>query len=171
MMDSTTNGEGFPAGGSTDRIDTEVYAMPGFVTFEVDDLVRSTRWYVQGLGFVVLAELPGPDGTPVLVHLRRHRYQDVLLVAPRAGDTEQDRVRGLGVRYSVRAGAEDLEHRAQVARAVGDGHVDGPARTPWNTVDLVCRDPDGYEVVLTEAVPAALRDEEFSDTVVRSVRA
>lgn len=49
--------------------------------------------------------------------------------------------------------------------------MDGPARTPWNTVDLVCRDPDGYQVVLTEAVPAALRDQQFSDTVVRSVRA
>jgi catechol 2,3-dioxygenase-like lactoylglutathione lyase family enzyme len=150
-------------------IDTEIYPMPGFVTFQVVDLRRSTRWYVDGLGFVVLAELPGPGGEPVLVHLRRHRYQDVLLVARGPADPDAGQAWGLGVRYSVRAGGEDLKARAELVRAVG-GEVDGPSRTPWNTVDLVCRDPDGYEVVLTEAVSAGLEDEQFSDTVRRSVR-
>ncbi len=168
-MDTTAN-DAATLGAATEGIDTEIYAMPGFVTFQVDDLARSTRWYVEGMGFVVLAEIPDPGGTPVLVHLRRHRYQDILLAARRP-DVDVQQNWGRGVRYSVRAGAENLEQRAQTARAVGGGHVDGPTRTPWNTVDLVCRDPDGYEVVLTEAVPAALEDRKFSDTVRRSVRA
>lgn len=152
-------------------IDTGIYPMPGFVTFTVNDLARSTRWYVEGLGFVLLAELPGPGGTPVLVHLRRHRYQDILLVPVPPGGAEDGLPRGRGVRYGVSAGGEDLDARAAQARAVEGGTVDGPARTPWNTVDLLSRDPDGYEVVLTAAVPAALADQRFSDTVRRSVRA
>lgn len=97
--DAATSGAAGSA--ATEGIDTEIYAMPGFVTLQVDDLARSTRWYVEGLGFVVLAEIPGPGGTPVLVHLRRHRYQDILLVARRP-DVDVERIWGRGVRYSVR---------------------------------------------------------------------
>jgi catechol 2,3-dioxygenase-like lactoylglutathione lyase family enzyme len=82
-MDTTAN-DAATLGAATEGIDTDIYAMPGFVTFQIDDLARSTRWYVEGLGFVVLAEIPGPGGTPVRVHLRRHRYQDILLAARRS---------------------------------------------------------------------------------------
>ena len=43
-------------------IDTSIYPMPGFVTLAVADLARSKTWYVDVLGFVVLAEPPGPGG-------------------------------------------------------------------------------------------------------------
>lgn len=164
----TTTTDAHPGDGG---IDTTIYAMPGFVTFTVTDVAASTHWYVDGLGFVLLAELPGPDGTPALVHLRRHRYQDILLVPAPPGEIESDQPRGRGVRYSIRAGAEDLNARAEQVRHVGRGTVEGPARTPWNTLDLICRDLDGYEVVLTEGVDAALADHEFAETVRRSVRA
>ncbi|HXV94483.1 MAG TPA: VOC family protein, partial [Pseudonocardia sp.] len=62
------------------RVDTEIYAMSMFTTLEVTDLARSRDFWTQALDFVVLAEMPGPDGAPMLVHLRRWRYQDVLLV-------------------------------------------------------------------------------------------
>jgi len=164
----TTTTDAHPGDGG---IDTMIYAMPGFVTFTVTDVAASTHWYVDGLGFVLLAELPGPDGTPALVHLRRHRYQDILLVPAPPGEIESDQPRGRGVRYGIRAGAEDLYARAAQARRIGIGTVEGPARTPWNTLDLVCRDPDGYEVVLTEGVAADLVDQQFAETVRRSVRA
>lgn len=163
----TTSAGVEPVGG----IDTGIYLMPGFVTFQVGDLASSTRWYVQGLGFVVLAELAGPGGTPVLVHLRRHRYQDILLVPARPGEDGPGQARGSGVRYSVSAGGEDLEARAALARAAGGGTVEGPARTLWNTVDLFCWDPDGHQVVLTAPVTADLVDQRFADTVAGSVRA
>ena len=164
----TTTTDAHPDDGG---IDTAIYGMPGFVTFTVSNVAASLHWYVDGLGFVLLAELPGPAGTPALVHLRRHRYQDILLVPAPPGEVESDQPRGRGVRYGVRAGAEDLYARAAQARRIGSGTVEGPARTPWNTLDLVCRDPDGYEVVLTEAVTADLADHEFAETVRRSVRA
>lgn len=164
----TTTTDAYPGDGG---IDTTIYAMPGFVTFTVTDVAASTHWYVDGLGFVLLAELPGPPGTPALVHLRRHRYQDILLVPAPPGEIESDQPRGRGVRYGIRAGAEDLNARAEQVRHVGRGTVEGPARTPWNTLDLICRDLDGYEVVLTEGVDAALADHEFAETARRSVRA
>ena len=156
-------------------IDTSIYGMPAFVTFPVADLERSVRWYTQGLGFIVLAELPGPDGSVVLVHLRRHRYQDILLVPARVGEHGEPggRLRSRGA-YTISAGAEDLAARAEQAAgacAVEGGTVDGPARTPWNTVDLVCTDPDGYQVVLTATVPADQQDQQFNATVLGSTRA
>ena len=62
------------------EIDRGIYVMPQFVTFEVSDMAAARRWYANGLGFVELAVLPGPAGDPALVHLRRFRYQDILLV-------------------------------------------------------------------------------------------
>lgn len=153
-----------------DGIDTEIYGMPAFVTFTVADLGRSVRWYTDGLGFVVLAELPGPGGAPALVHLRRHRYQDILLVPTTPGQGQHRQGLGSGVRYTLSAGAEDLDARAGSARSARGGMVEGPARTPWNTVDLVCADPDGYQVVLTASVATDEVDQAFSQTVLDSVR-
>lgn len=155
-------------------IDTSIYGMPAFVTFTVADLRRSVRWYTEGLGFIVLAELPGHDGSAALVHLRRHRYQDILLLPALAAGPSGlgGQLGGRGVRYTISAGAEDLTARAAQAAAcaVEGGTVDGPARTPWNTVDLVCTDPDGHEVVLTATVASDQKDEQFSATVLSSVR-
>jgi catechol 2,3-dioxygenase-like lactoylglutathione lyase family enzyme len=121
-------------------VDRDVYPMPAFVTFPVTDLVASTHWY-EALGFVVLATLPGPGGSDSLVHLRRLRYQDLLLVPGRPTP---------GPRVSFAAGEEDLAERAaRVRRAAAAGSVEGPVDTPWFTRDLVATDPDGYVVVLT----------------------
>jgi hypothetical protein len=47
------------------------------------------------------------------------------------------------------ADASELAEVAARATKVGGGTVEGPAPTPWNTIDLVARDADGYTVVLT----------------------
>lgn len=123
-------------------IDRTIYAMPAFATLAVTDLEASTRWYVDGLGFEILAELPGPGGRTALVHLRRQRYQDLLLVP--AGDGRPR----LGLSFA--AGDEDLEARAgSLAGAAGGSH-EGPRLTLWNTLDLVAQDPDGNRVTLTQ---------------------
>ena len=61
-------------------IDLSIYVMPACATLTVSDLDASRRWYVDGLGFAVLAQVPGPTGSVALLHLRRWRYQDLLLV-------------------------------------------------------------------------------------------
>jgi len=147
-------------------IDRGIYVMPQFVTFEVSDMSAARRWYVNALGFVELAVLPGPSGDPALVHLRRFRYQDILLVPGRdPGD------RATGVRISFAAGDEDLDARAAIAADDPGGTVEGPTRMPWNTRDLHFRDADGHLVVFTQPDLSADMDSEFARRVRDSVQA
>lgn len=120
-------------------IDRTVYPMPQFATLTVRDLATAPTPYLRA-GFVVLATIPGPDGRPALVHLRRLRHQDLLLVAgdPRPGSTS----------VTIAAGGADLDELARRLRAAGDA-VEGPAPTPWFTTDLTLRDADGHVLVLT----------------------
>jgi catechol 2,3-dioxygenase-like lactoylglutathione lyase family enzyme len=139
----------------TPEITRDIYGMPAFVTLTVADLESTVDWYVNGLDFISLFSMPGPDGAPALVHLRRWRYQDILVragAAPTGGEWT----------ISFMAVAEQLDAIAERARAHGGGIVEGPADTPWNTRDLRLTDPDGYVVVYTARRPAGERDERFS---------
>lgn len=122
-------------------IDRTVYPMPMFATFQVTDITAAPRLY-QALGFVSLATIPGPGGIPVLVHLRRMKHQDLLLVpgTPVCGSTT----------VSFAAGGQDLAQLAEVLRtAVPEAAVSGPVDTAWFTTDLSVEDADGHRVILT----------------------
>jgi catechol 2,3-dioxygenase-like lactoylglutathione lyase family enzyme len=158
-------------------VDREIYPMPMFVTLPVRDLRRSTVWY-EAAGFAVLATMPGPAGPASLVHLRRLRFQDLLLVP---GEPVP------GPRITFTAGEDDLEARAQLLAAelalsahhdpngkdapdAGLRRVAGPSDTAWFTRDLVLNDPDGYTIVLTAPrTTDAPMDEDWRSTVEQSV--
>ncbi|GIF69730.1 hypothetical protein Ais01nite_77650 [Asanoa ishikariensis] len=137
-------------------ITTDIYPMPTFLTIEASNLERTVDFFVNGLDFVSLFTLPGPDGTPMLVHLRRWRYQDILV---RRGSPQP----GAGWSISFAALAEELPALA----AKAPGTVDGPTDTPWNTRDLTVTDPDGYRIAFTARRPAGERDEAFGDEIRR----
>lgn len=148
---------------TTPEITRDIYGMPAFVTLTVTDLDRTVDWYVNGLGFIALFTMPGPNGRPSLVHLRRWRYQDILIrpgQPPAGGEWT----------ISIMATAEELDALAERARAHGLGTVDGPADTPWNTRDVRTIDPDGYALVFTARRPAGERDAEFSAMIEREAR-
>lgn len=144
--------------GPAHGIDETVYPMPSFVTFSCPDIEATSTWW-QVAGFIVLARMPGG-----LVHLRRLRHQDVLLAPgpPSPG----------GGRYSVAAGADDLQRRADALReAYPHLATHGPADTPWFTRDVVATDPDGHVLVLTSPrVNEAMADQQWVDTVRDSLR-
>jgi catechol 2,3-dioxygenase-like lactoylglutathione lyase family enzyme len=142
------------------EITRDIYPMPAFITLVVADVDRTVDWYVNGLDFVVLFTLPAPDGTTALVHLRRWRYQDILVVPG------TDKPAG-GWTFSVMAVAEQLDALADRARAHGVGSVDGPFDTAWNSRDLRTTDPDGYTVVYTARRPDGQRDEQFGAMIQR----
>jgi catechol 2,3-dioxygenase-like lactoylglutathione lyase family enzyme len=139
-------------------ITRDIYPMPAFVTIEVSDLERTVDWYVNALDFVELFRMPGPGGSPSLVHLRRWRHQDILVRAGEAG-------LGAGIVVSVAALAEDLPALAARARAHGGGSVDGPVDTPWNSRDLRVTDPDGYRLVYTARRRVGERDQQFEELI------
>jgi catechol 2,3-dioxygenase-like lactoylglutathione lyase family enzyme len=143
-------GEGAPP------VSRAIYGMPMFATLLVADLDGTASWYTDGLGFITLFSIPGPDG-PVLVHLRRWQFQD-LLVRPALAPV----ARGDGLTLSFAAVHDELDALAARARSHGGGRVDGPADTPWNTRDLTTVDPDGNVVIFTAARPPDRRDPAFT---------
>src|SRR5258705_11995634 len=134
------------------EITRDIYGMPAFVTFTVADLARTVDWSVNALDFVELFSMPGPQG-PVLVHLRRWRYQDILVRPGRSPAPG-----GGGWTYSVSADIDELDALAERAWKHGGGAVQGPFDTAWNTRDLHATDPDGYTVVYTAHRPPAQQD-------------
>lgn len=142
------------------RIDREIYAMPAFVTFEVGDLEDARAWY-EALGFVLLAKLGHGPGR--LLHMRRYRYQDILLVPARPGDSAAARTPGARTSFAHTGPLADLDEIADALRGLVAGSVSGPELTPWHAVELEATDPDGHRVVLTARaetpVPQELTDQ------------
>jgi hypothetical protein len=138
-------------------VDTTIYPMPMFVRLEVGDLARSRAFYTRALDFIELAVLPGPGGEPFLVHLRRWRHQDILIV-PARGPVRA--AIGLGLSLAAEYGA--LDGLAQRARAAG-AEVEGPVDTPWNTSDVTVVDPVGLRITYTAPRPMERRDAEFHE--------
>ena len=137
-------------------IDRSIYGMPAFATIAATDLDRTVAWFTEALDFVELFRMP-PTGDPALVHLRRWRYQD-LLVRP-AGDDIPTGPGGAVLSFA--AVAAELDALAERARQFDGGPVEGPHDTAWNTRDVVATSPDGVVVVLTARRPLPDRDAGF----------
>jgi predicted lactoylglutathione lyase len=127
---------------TTPEIDRTIYPMPMFATFQVADIAAAEAFY-NAVGFHSLATGPGPDGSPAVVHLRRMRYQDILLVPghPQRGS----------MTVSFSAGGQDLGELAAAARAAAPqgASIEGPAATAWFTHDVTIEDPDGNRIIMT----------------------
>jgi catechol 2,3-dioxygenase-like lactoylglutathione lyase family enzyme len=140
----------------TDDVGYDIYPMPAYVTIPAADVEASATWYVEALGFGVMFVGPDLGAGPVLVHLRRARYQDVLVV-PRAPDAPSV----AGVSLLVEG---DLAAFAAHARAAGDpggATVEGPVATPWGAPEVRVTDPDGHRLTFfakPEAPPPSIDD-------------
>jgi catechol 2,3-dioxygenase-like lactoylglutathione lyase family enzyme len=119
--------------------------MPSFPRLIVNDIGASTAFYVDALGFSPVFTMPGPGGTPSLVHLRWIKYADLLLVPDRDGSLSGV-ARGEGVSLNF-GGPTDVDALAGRAQAHGARIVEGPVDRPWNVRELVILDPDGYRLV------------------------
>ena len=121
------------------EIDRSIYPMPMFVNLVSQDLTATESLYAAA-GFVTLATIPGPGGAPSLVHLRREKYQDILVTPGTAvsGSTTA----------SFAAGDVDLAEVAEQLRGAG-ADVSGPLDTPWFSTDVAFTDADGNKIILT----------------------
>lgn len=142
--------------GVNPEIDREIYAMPMFVTLPVPNFGEMETFY-HSLGFITLATIPDEAGATSLIHLRRQRYQDILLVS---GEAEPG-----STTVTFAAHGEDLDLIAQHASAEmpGKASVTGPVETPWFTSDLQILDPCGNKIVFTKQITeAATRAQEWT---------
>ncbi len=130
----------------------EIYPMPMFATLAVDDPAAIAAWYRDTLGFTTVFEAPGAGGQPSLVHLRRRKYQDLLLVtAP--PDVAATAPSSLTLTFSADGEVDALAQVARSAGPLGRSTIDGPVDTPWNTRDLRVTDPVGHRLVFTARNP------------------
>lgn len=137
-------------------ITRDIYGMPAFVSLEVSDVRAAAAWFTGALDFIELFAMP-PGDQPMLLHLRRWRYQDILLRR-----SEADAAVGRGLQLSFAATYEELDGLADRARSFGGTDVEGPFDTHWNTRDLVLTSPQGLRIVLTARRPEPLRDAAFT---------
>ncbi len=129
----------------------EIYPMPIFATLSVPDAGALSDWYQAALGFSVVFAAPPAGGQPSLVHLRRRKYQDLLIVPGPPGPADA----GSTLTLSFEAGGDvdELAQRARTAPPTGVASIEGPVATPWNTRDLRVTDPAGHRLVFFERDP------------------
>jgi catechol 2,3-dioxygenase-like lactoylglutathione lyase family enzyme len=125
--------------------------MPMFINLEVADLDSSAEWYQKALGFRVVYR------EPEMIHLRRDRYQDLLLF-PSSGSKIVSP--GEGVVIQFQAGDSSVNEIARPAQRDGTTVVDGPVDQPWNVRQVMIHDPDGYRLRFSEPINPDLTFEE-----------
>jgi uncharacterized glyoxalase superfamily protein PhnB len=113
---------------------------------------RVAAWYERTLGFGIMFSAPGVGGQPSLVHLRRRKYQDLLLKPALAG-AATEAPSSLTVSFGADGEVEALAERARAAAPLGRSAIVGPVDTPWNTRDLRVTDPEGYRLIFTGRNP------------------
>lgn len=131
----------------------EIYPMPIFATLTVADIAAVTTWYERALGFSVVFKGPAVGDQPTLVHLRRRKYQDLLLVPAPPGVVPADAPSTLTMSFSADGEVDALAARAREIEPVGRAAIAGPVDTPWNTRDLRVTDPAGHRLVFTGRNP------------------
>jgi uncharacterized glyoxalase superfamily protein PhnB len=143
----------------------EYYPMPSFPALATANLITTSRWYKEVLGFQIVFEMPGPDGKPVLIHLRWAKYADLLLVADRNQTSEP---KGVGVSLNFAMTQDSVDDLA--ARIVNRGGTiaSGPVDQPWNAREITVLDPDGYRLVFTQPIDIRKSMEEVVDNVKHS---
>jgi catechol 2,3-dioxygenase-like lactoylglutathione lyase family enzyme len=138
----------------------EFYPMPVFVTLEVKNIETSKTWYEDALGFrSVFQSPPGSDANATMIHLRRDRYQDLLLFSAQG---EEVKKLGVGVVLNLLPGDESVSIIAERAKRSGALRVEGPVERPWNVREITVHDPDGYRIRFSEVLDA---DKSFDEVV------
>jgi catechol 2,3-dioxygenase-like lactoylglutathione lyase family enzyme len=119
------------------------------VALTADEIERSLRFYVDGLGFAV-EERMEEDGKLLGVMLVAGACH--LGLSQDDWGKGRDRKKGIGFRMFVDSLDLDLEAVAKRFRDHGV-EVDGPTTEPWGERSLTVVDPDGFKLTLHRKVP------------------
>lgn len=142
-------------------MEEEFYPMPQFVQLEVSDVVGVAQWYKDALGFRSVFDGPvGPDGKPFIVHLRRDKYQDLLLVPLRPGQQAQP---SPTLSINFQPGEVSVAALSQSAQKAGTARIEGPVERPWNVRELTVYDPDGNIIKFSERLDVNKTFDEVMD--------
>jgi uncharacterized glyoxalase superfamily protein PhnB len=129
----------------------------------VADVAGAARFY-RGLGFEVMASVPGPDGEPVMIMLQREGVMlivDALEGMPFAATAREERVkagpRGLGV--AIGLGVDDLDAAYAWCVASSCDITSQPRVEPYGDRVFECIDPYGYLWEISQPVSEVSADD------------
>lgn len=147
----------------------DIYPMPSFPMFIVNDLEASSKWYQDVLGFKHIFTIPDPGGRPALVHLRWVKYADLLIARLRDGkDLAEPKGVGVSLNFSMFERFDgDIDAFARRAREKG-ANVTGSVDQPWNVREVTVLDPDGYKLIFTVPLNINLSFDKVIERAARS---
>ncbi len=147
-----------------------IYPIVMFPTFEVNDLRESIEWYTNVMGFVLMYEMPDPDGNAHMAHVRKEKYQDIMLIGRNNRKNDDMIKKGVGVTITFQFTGNDGDHHISIdeyaskIREAGVTVLEGPVNRPWNTRELTVSDPDGYRLIFS-AVRGEKMKKDFNETM------
>jgi hypothetical protein len=127
----------------------EVYPMPMFAVMETADVNALAQWYQEALGFGIMCKMPSAGAEPAFVHLRRRKYQDVLVRAAQPGSATTE-MPGWSLCFQAGEDVDQLAARAAAVPVIGKARLEPVVDTPWNTREVCIVDPDGRLLVFTQ---------------------
>lgn len=113
----------------------------------VSDIRRSIRFYTEALGFAAGEEWKDGDK---LVSVMLQSDQLYLMLGQDDFAKGRDRVKGVGVRLYIHAGA-DVHALAAQAQAAGVTLDTAPGDLGWGPIGFTLTDPDGYKLTIASA--------------------
>ena len=127
----------------------ELYSMPMFNKFLVNDIEKSSEWYQENLGFKSIFKLKNEQNQILMEHLRLAKYQDLMLISGKQFEVGNavytnilvPNIRILKQRISSQYIVEDLEGK------------------PWNSIEMTIKDLDNHLITLTQS---NIKNEEFN---------
>lgn len=129
----------------------DFYPMPLFVKIETANLSDSTDWYQDKLGFISVFDFSNEEGTIVMSHLRRKKYQDLMLIQTDQPETKDSIIINLNVENinEIRCKMNQYEI------------VDDLKKQPWNALEITIRSFEGTMITLTEQIDSVKPFEEI----------
>lgn len=127
----------------------ELYSMPMFNKFLVNDIDKSSEWYQENLGFKSILKFKNEQNQILMEHLRLAKYQDLMLISGKQFEVGNavytnilvPNIRILKQRIPSQYIVEDLEEK------------------PWNSIEMTIKDLDNHLITLTQS---NIKNEEFN---------
>jgi lactoylglutathione lyase len=112
-----------------------------------DDVLKSLRFYTDGLGFKV-DELHEEDGRTLGAMLSAG--EATLGISQDDFSKGRNRVKGVGMSFYLETD-QDIEELANRVKAAGISLEKGPGPLPWGPMAFTVIDPDGFKITIMKS--------------------
>lgn len=123
-----------------------------FPSLTCNDVLKSKRFYTEGLGLTVKDEMKSDDGKLMGYMLEAGSPNVGLGLSQDDFAKGRDRAKGIGVRIWIETD-QDIKQLAEGAKAAGFMLDADAGPLPWGPLAFMATDPDGYKITVTNPMP------------------